>query len=84
MLLVKENTDNPHIQKIPGGKYACMHYANGTLERYDSSFEIIKKYLTDHNLKINGNILQLYKLDVTLTNDREETIMEIQIPVIEA
>lgn len=81
MLIVKNNTNNKYIKKIPGGTYACMHYANGTLEKYDKSFEIIKKYIADNNLKICGNILQIYKLDVTLTNDRKETIMEIQIPV---
>lgn len=81
MLLVRNNTDNPYVKKIPGGTYACMHYANGTLEKYDKSFEIIKKYISENNMRINGNILQIYKVDVTLKNDRNETIMEIQIPV---
>lgn len=81
MLLVKNNIENQYIKKIPGGTYACMHYSNGTLEKYDKSFEIIKKYISENNMRINGNILQIYKIDVTLTNDRNETIMEIQIPV---
>lgn len=81
MLIVKNDADNKYIKKIPGGIYACMYYSNGALEKYDKSFEIIKKFITDNNLKITGNILQIYKIDVTLTNDRKETIMEIQIPV---
>ncbi|MGN1318237.1 MAG: MerR family transcriptional regulator [Lachnospirales bacterium] len=81
MLIVKNNVNSEYIKKIPAGNYVCMLYANGTLEKYDKSFEIIKKYIADNNLKICGNIFQIYKLDVTLTNDIKETVMEIQIPV---
>lgn len=81
MLIVKNISENEYIKKIPSGSYVCMNYTNGTLEKYDKSFEIVKKYIADNGLKICGNILQIYKLDVTLTNDRKETIMEIQIPV---
>ena len=58
-----------------------MYYKNGRLEKYDSSFEIMKKYIKDNNLVICGNIFQIYKVDVTLTNDRKETVMELQVPV---
>ena len=58
-----------------------MYYKNGTLEKYDKSFEIIKKYIYEHKYRITGPILQFYKLDVTLTNDRSETILEVQIAV---
>lgn len=82
MILVKEpKKDMKYLKKIPKGKYVCMYYSNGTLEKYDKSFEIIKAYINENNLKICGNILQIYKVDVTLTNDRAETILEIQVPV---
>ncbi|MGM9936546.1 MAG: MerR family transcriptional regulator [Candidatus Ornithomonoglobus sp.] len=75
------SADEEYLKKIPAGKYVCMYYKNGILEKYDKSFEIIKEYIREKNYRISGWILQFYKLDVTLTNDRKETILEIQIPV---
>lgn len=82
-MIIVENVgkSGKYIREIPAGTYACMYYKNGTLEKYDKSFEIIKKYIKEHNFEICGNIFQIYKIDVTLTNNREETVMEIQIPV---
>ena len=82
MLLVSpKNADETYLKKIPEGKYVCMYYKNGILEKYDPSFEKIKEYIWEKGYKICGNILQIYKIDVTLSNDREETVMEIQVPV---
>lgn len=82
MILVSpKNADEKYLEKIPAGKYVCMYYKNGILEKYDKSFEIIKRYIREKRYQISGWILQFYKLDVTLTNDRKETILEIQIPV---
>lgn len=58
-----------------------MLYKNGTLEKYDSSFEKVKDYIREKGYRICGNILQIYKIDVTLSSDREETVLEIQVPV---
>ena len=41
----------------------------------------MKEYMHEHNLTVCGKILQVYKVDVTVTNNRDETIMEIQVPV---
>lgn len=82
MILLTEQIDNsPLLKKIPGGRYVCILYRNGTLEKYDPCFEQLKSYIKEKHYEISGNILQIYKIDVTLTNDRNETIMEIQIPV---
>lgn len=82
MLLVSpQNADATYLKKIPEGKYVCMLYKNGILEKYDPSFEILKDYIRQKGYKICGNILQTYKIDVTLSDDREETVMEIQVPV---
>lgn len=84
MIIVQKTGENKkYIQTIPAGKYACMYYSNGRLEHYHPSFEIIKKYLRDNSYEICGPILQIYKIDVTLTNDRSETIIELQIPITE-
>lgn len=82
MILVSpQYADEKYLKEIPAGKYVCMYYKNGTLEKYDESFEKIKRYLVEERYQICGKILQLYKIDVTLTDNREETLLEIQIPV---
>lgn len=82
MLLVSpEKADESYLKKIPAGRYVCMYYKNGTLEKYDPSFEKVKQYLREKHYQISGEILQIYKIDVTLTNNREETVLEIQVPV---
>ena len=82
MILVSPDyADEAYLKKIPAGKYVCMYYKNGTLEKYDASFENVRNYIWDKGYEINGELLQLYKIDVTLTNDRTETVLEIQVPV---
>lgn len=82
MLLVEDNAIDSEFKKaICPGLYLCMYYNNGELEKYHESFEIIKDYMKIHQMCVNGMIFQIYKLDVTLTGDRMETIMEIQVPV---
>lgn len=86
MLFLKEeksNYDNlkENMQTVPAGYYLCIAYENGRLERYDSCFEKIKEYMKDNNLQVNGKIFQRYIIDVTMTSKRNETLMELQVPV---
>lgn len=68
------------MKTIPAGPYLCMYYNGGELEKYHESFEILKEYMNDHHMCLNGLILQIYKIDVTVTSDPLETLMEIQVP----
>ena len=70
-----------YMRSVPAGDYLCVAYHGGRLEKYDPCFEKAKEYLVDNHLKIKGYIYQIYKIDVTLTGDRSETLLEVQIPV---
>ena len=70
-----------YMRSVPAGNYLCVAYHGGRLEKYDPCFERIKEYIKKNNLRINGYIYQIYKIDVTLTDDRSETLLEIQVPV---
>lgn len=76
-----DNFDSKFLKIIPAGKYLCLYYPEGRLEQYHPSFELMKDYMKERNLTVCGKILQVYKVDVTITSDRSETIMEIQVPV---
>jgi len=85
MLFVEEGfIESEYRKEIPPGLYLCMFYRDGSLEMYHHSFEIIKAYMRKHGYRVNGKIFQIYKIDVTLTSDPAETLMEIQIPVTKA
>ncbi len=58
-----------------------MNYRRGELERYHPSFARLHTYMAEHGWVLNGMIFQFYKIDVTLTSDPDETLMEIQVPV---
>ena len=45
------------------------------------SFARLHTYMAEHGWVLNGMIFQFYKIDVTLTSDPDETLMEIQVPV---
>lgn len=76
-----ENFDSKYLKIVPAGKYLCLYYPEGRLEQYHPSFELIKSYMQEHDLSVCGKILQVYKVDVTITSNRSETILEIQVPV---
>ncbi len=84
MLFVNKDAvkiDSEYMRSVPAGDYLCVAYHGGRLEKYDPCFEKAKDYIKDNNLKINGYIYQIYKIDVTMTDDRSETLLEIQVPV---
>ena len=77
----RDATESEHKRTIPPGDYLCMNYRRGELERYHPSFARLHTYMAEHGWVLNGMIFQFYKIDVTLTSDPDETLMEIQVPV---
>lgn len=82
MLFVQDSDiESEFKREIPAGQYICMYYHGSGLEEYNPSFKLIKDYLRTHHLAVDGKIFQIYKIDVTLTSDPSETLMEIQVPI---
>lgn len=82
MLFVEDSDiESEYKVEIPAGQYICMYYHDGGLEEYSPAFELIKDYLRVHDYEIDGKIFQIYKIDVTLTSNPAETLMEIQVPI---
>ena len=77
----RDAIESEHKRTIPPGDYLCMNYRRGELERYHPSFARLHTYMAEHGWVLNGMIFQFYKIDVTLTSDPDETLMEIQVPV---
>lgn len=82
MLFVEgSEIESEHKRVIPSGNYLCLDYHGGRLERYHPSFELLKTYMRENDWVLDGSIFQFYRIDVTLTEDPKETLMEIQVPV---
>lgn len=73
--------DTEYMRCVPAGDYVCVVYHGGRLEKYHPCFEKVKECIKNNHLAISGFIYQIYKIDVTMTEDRSETLMEIQVPV---
>ncbi len=68
------------IQEIKDGNYVCIYLRN---EKGNLGEEIkrIKDYAQQQNFKIAGHGFLIYQIDVTLTDDPSETLVEIQFPI---
>lgn len=73
--------ESGQIRKIPSGEYVCMFYRGSGLEEYNPAFEEINTYMKACDLHPCGPIFQVYKIDKTVTDRPDETLLEIQVPV---
>lgn len=68
--------------EIPAGDYLCLHfhgqYSSTVAEKY---YEQIKQYMTNNALSLAGPVVEIYKLDIHETDQPDEFLTEIQVPV---
>lgn len=69
-----------YYHEIPAGHYVCAYY-NGKWGFNDAVVRKIGSYLVENHLKQNGLMIQLYEIDITVTDQFDETVIEIQVPV---
>ena len=82
MIFVEEGEACPdYVRTIPEGDYVCMYYRGSGLEEYNPAFRQVQNYLEACGLEVAGDVLQIYKIDVTITSREEETLMQLQVPV---
>lgn len=81
ILVEKGEAPGENEKTIPAGRYICMYYQGSGLEEYNAAFVQIRNYMQACGLELNGLIIQIYKIDVTVTSRDEECVMEIQVPV---
>ena len=62
------------------GKYLCYTY-KGNYARKEEVLDFIFKYVKENNLSMMGDIIEVYKIDIHETSNKEEFITEIQIEV---
>lgn len=68
---------------IPEGYFLTIVFKG----KYDESYKyygILKKYIEEHNLYVTGDIHEIYHIEIHITENEDEFITEIQIPVAES
>ncbi|MCM1992254.1 MerR family transcriptional regulator [Oceanirhabdus seepicola] len=76
----KENIDEKYIRRIPKGIYACMYYS-GDIWDIENYLRKMFKYIEKENYSICGDILQIIQIDISVTDQIEESLVEIQVPI---
>ncbi len=66
--------------EIKEGNYIVYTY-RGPYERIGNHYKIIKDYMKEKHLKVDGEIIEIFKIDICETEDEREFLTEIQIPI---
>lgn len=72
--------DRDGEEVLKEGEYLSLTFTGG-YNKADNYYKKLKEYIEKNNLKVDGEILELYKIDIYETDNEEEFVTEIQIPV---
>lgn len=76
----KKYKKHPLFKIIPESDYVCVRY-NGRFGRHAEAFELVKDFMAKNHLEQNGYFYTNYELDITLTDNHDDTILLLQVPV---
>lgn len=68
------------VLKLKEGSYVCINYSGDYKDRV-IALDIAMDYIKSNNYSIDSYIIHIAKVDVSITDDEEEIIYEIQIPL---
>lgn len=77
---VKKEEEN--LVKISGGKYVCM-YINDDKGNLEEKISLMKQFAYTRHLSLAADGYMIYQVDITLTDNRDETLIELQFPIVE-
>ncbi|NIK12081.1 MerR family transcriptional regulator [Alkalibacillus almallahensis] len=78
--------DDEHITSelkstLPAGKYVCLYCQDARIHS-PSYYECLFEYIKKHQLTITGDAIERTIIDQFMTNNPEEYLSEIQIPIL--
>lgn len=79
VILENECVNKGKTETIKEGKYVSVRF-KGTHTEAKEYYEMLIKYINEHNYKINGNSVEITLIDYGMTTDKEKFVTEIQIP----
>lgn len=80
ILCDKRYRKSKHFYELPAGHYVCVYY-NGLWGIYTELLQEVADYLERNHLQQDGAFYQIYQIDITLTDNFDETLIELEVPV---
>lgn len=80
ILCDRKYKNSKYFMEIQGGRYLSIYY-NGRFGRKADAITQVADYMKKNHLIQNGPFLQIYEIDITVTSNFEETMLELQVPV---
>ncbi|KQL49652.1 hypothetical protein AN963_07985 [Brevibacillus choshinensis] len=77
----KAKIQKQHLKIIPAGLFACIRYNGELLRNRSESLYKLFEYLQETGYRITGSALQIMQVDITITDNPNEIMFEIQVPV---
>lgn len=79
-IFVINNEGTEEGEEIEAGDYVSIYYRGYYSENY-RYYEKAKRFIKENELSITGDIFEIFHIDIHTTENSEEYITEIQIPV---
>ncbi|MEG7283802.1 MerR family transcriptional regulator [Bacillus sp. 0909A] len=70
-----------YVIRIPKGEFVCLRHYGEIWDRTDSLTQLIA-FIKEQDYKLAGNALQMVQVDISITDEPNEAMFEIQIPVV--
>lgn len=80
ILCDKKYRKSKYFRELPAGHYVCAYY-NSLWGTYTEILQQVADYLKENQLKQDGFFYQIYQIDITLTDNFDETLIALQVPV---
>ncbi len=66
--------------EIKEGMFACV-YHHGPYEETDETYKRLMKYIDQEGYEVSGDAIEIALIDWSVTENPEEQVTEIQIPI---
>ena len=80
LLLDSEDDYNGDVYEIPQETCVSIRFC-GSHKEAARQYEKLASFITNHNMKISGNSMEITMIDYGFTNDTNKFVTEIQIPI---
>ncbi len=80
LLLDEEDDFNGKVSELPKTLCASIRFC-GSHKEASAGYEKLMKYIEENNFEINGFSREITMIDYGITNDSDEFVTEISIPV---
>ena len=67
---------------LEGGQHLCLNFwGHDDMEDIKRHYDRVKVYMAENGLAMNGPAIELYKIDIHETDNPDEFLTELQVPV---